>query len=384
MRVLQVHARYRESGGEDRAVAAEAGVLRSAGHEVRLVEGRNAVGTPRAAIQLAAAPWNPVSRRRVARAIVSFRPDVVHIHNTWFSLSPAVVDAAARAGVRVVATLHNYRLICSNGLLFNDGRPTEECVGSHPWHGVRHRCYRDALAPSLIASSNIAIHRRLGTWTQRVDRLLVLSEFARSIMVRSGLPPAKLVVKPNFASDGPRRSAPPSASKRVLFVGRLSTEKGVLELLAAWREARVGGLELVLIGDGPLEPELRRLAAPAVTIAGRLEPEAVRAEMASARALVLPSLSPEGAAQPLVAIEALAAGLPILASRVGGLAEVPDELGEGFSAPPTDRLAWGAALTRLTADAVVDAAGERARAIYDARFTPEIGLRQLEQVYGLA
>jgi glycosyltransferase involved in cell wall biosynthesis len=383
MRVLQIHARYRESGGEDRVVEAEADVLRGAGHEVQLVEGRNAEGTPRAAAQLAASLWNPISQRRVARALASFRPDVVHVHNTWFSLTPAVILTAARAGAPVVATLHNYRLACSNALLFRDGRHCEDCVGTHPWHGLVHRCYRKSTPGSLAAASNIALHRGLGTWVRHVDRFLVLSEFARSVMLRTGLPPDKLVVKPNFVRDSPPRSGPPSAGNRVLFVGRLSVEKGVRGLLDAWHAADVEGLELVLIGTGPLESELQGLAGPGVILAGRMEPAAVRVEMGRARALVLPSISPEGAGQPLAVMEALAAGLPVVASRVGGLAAVPDELGEGFSAPALGLTAWAAALTGLRDDQRVDRAGALARSIYEARFTPEVGLTALERAYSL-
>jgi glycosyltransferase involved in cell wall biosynthesis len=381
MRVLQIHARYRERGGEDRVVAAEAEVLRDAGHEVSLLESQNAERTPRAAAQLAASLWNPISGRRAAREIEDLEPDIVHVHNTWFSLSPAVVAAASRAGIPVVATLHNYRLVCSNGLLFRDGHHCEDCVGSHPWHGVRHRCYRDSYPASLIAAGNIAVQRRLGTWARDADRLLVLSEFARSRLRAAGLPEEKLIVKPNFVSEGPARGGPPSAGSAVVYVGRLSSEKGILPLLEAWSRATKGELELRVIGDGPLWEKALALAGERVRFLGRLPPEDVREELASARALVIPSFS-EG--QPLALLEALAARLPVVGSDIGGLSEILARLGPEFLIRAGDIAQWSGALSRLRDDATVDRVGEIARSIYEERFTPRTGLAELERAYRLA
>lgn len=360
-------------------MAAESALLRAAGHQVRMVEGHNASTPARAAAQLAACAWNPVAKRAVRHAIGEFEPDVVHVHNTWFALSPAVVREAGNADARVVMTLHNYRLICSNALLFRDGRVCDDCVGSHPWHGVRHRCYRGSLGGSLASAVNIGVHRWLKTWERAVDRFLVLSQFARSKFIAAGLPAEKLTVKPNFVEDGPGRAGPPSSSRRILFVGRLAEEKGILPLLRAWERARLAGLELVVIGAGPLEQAVRRAKPPGVTIVGRLDPAEVREEMARARALVLPSISYEG--QPMVLLEALSAGLPVLASDSGALPEVTRELGEDFSVPPGDVLAWSRALRVVRDQDRVDQAGSIARSIYEKRFSPRIGLPQLQRAY---
>ena len=145
LRVLQIHNRYREPGGEDAVAAAEADLLRGCGHAVIEHHVTNPSGGVAAAASLAAAPWNPASAREMRRAIRESAPDVAHLHNTWFTLSPSVLGALSGAGVPVVMTLHNYRLVCANALLFREGRPCRDCVGRSPWPGVRHRCYHDSI-----------------------------------------------------------------------------------------------------------------------------------------------------------------------------------------------------------------------------------------------
>jgi hypothetical protein len=175
MKVLQVHNTYRHRGGEDTVAIQERVVLERAGFEV----GSIAVGNPsnpvRAASGLALAIWNPVSFRQVARAIQRHRPDVVHVHNTWFQLSPSVIWAIARAGVPIVWTAHNFRVVCGNGILYRDEAQCYDCVGAGPWPGVRHRCYRDSYALSAISGATIAAHERLGTWRKLPKRIVAVT-----------------------------------------------------------------------------------------------------------------------------------------------------------------------------------------------------------------
>jgi glycosyltransferase involved in cell wall biosynthesis len=202
--------------------------------------------------------WNPLAARDLRKLAERVRPDIAHVHNTWYALSPSVLSALTAAAVPVVMTLHNYRLLCANGYLFRDGHACEDCVGSHPWHGVRHRCYRGSLIASTPAAGTIALHRALGTWSRHVRLFLALSEFARTRFIRGGLPADKVHVKPNFVSDPGPRPSPPSQSRSVLYVGRLETDKGVQTVLDAWDAWDAPEFELVLVGDGILGPALRR------------------------------------------------------------------------------------------------------------------------------
>jgi glycosyltransferase involved in cell wall biosynthesis len=382
VRILQVHTHYRQAGGEDAVVAHEGELLRGAGHIVEEMRFENPTGATRAAGALLAAPWNPRAAATVRKTVERAKPDVAHVHNTWFAASPSVFRALAVAGVPVVFTAHNYRLVCSNAQLLRDGTPCELCVGTHPWHGVRFGCYRGSRVQSLPAAATIALNRKMGTWHRHVDVFIALTEFAGARLVAAGIPAERIQVKPNFVRDPGPRSALPSVSRTILFVGRLSKEKGVEVLLEAWRGAGLEGLELVVIGDGPLRDELESRAPAGVHFVGSLPPNEVSERMLKARALVVPSIWYEG--QPLALLEGLAAGLPVLAAKIGGLEETVRPLGKGWLVDPADAAAWGQALARLADDLTVDEGGERARARYLEEFSPACGIMGLEKVYKLA
>jgi glycosyltransferase involved in cell wall biosynthesis len=379
MRVLQLHSHYREPGGEDVVVQAEAALLRRHGHEVLQHEVHNPPGALATAGSLALSPWNPLAARSVQRLAEQARPDVAHVHNTWFALSPAVVWALRRASVPTVMTLHNYRLVCANAQLFRDGAPCEDCVGTSPWHGVQHRCYRDSVLASLPAAATIALHDRLRTWARRVDLFLVLNEFARERFARGGLPPDRIQVKPNFVPDPGRRSAPAASSATVLYVGRLSPEKGVEVLVEAWRRLDEGPLELVVIGDGPLRERLQRRPAVRLRFEGRLPAAEVRRRMLEARALVLPSRWYEG--QPMAVLEALAAGLPVLGADIGAVPELLAPLGRDWLVAPGVVASWTESLRALLDPHRVEVASARAREHYERSFSAAPAVRALEDAY---
>jgi glycosyltransferase involved in cell wall biosynthesis len=379
VRVLQLHTPYRQPGGEDAVVRAEAEVLRRSGHEVVQYQVQNPPGAAGAIGSLVVSPWNPRQARRVQGLAERLRPDVAHVHNTWYAQSPAVLWALRRAGVPTVMTLHNYRLVCANGQLFRDGAPCEDCVGASPWHGVRHGCYRDSMVLSVPAAGTIALHDRLRTWSRTVDRFVVLSEFAAERLVRGGLPPDRIELKPNFVADPGPRAAPAAASATVLYVGRLSPEKGVELLVEAWREVGEGPLELVVVGDGPLRERLARRPAARLRLAGQLPAAEVRRQMLAARALVLPSVWYEG--QPVAVLEALAAGLPVLGSGIGGVPELLAPLGRDWLAAPGEVASWVAALRALADPERVEVASARARALYERSFSAATAARALEDVY---
>jgi glycosyltransferase involved in cell wall biosynthesis len=379
MRILQLHTSYREAGGEDAVVRAEADLLRRLGHEVVEHRAHNPAGVVGASVALSLSPWNPHAARAVLRAVEAAQPDVAHVHNTWYAMSPAVLGPLRRAGVPVVATLHNFRLMCANALLFRDGGPCELCVGSHPWNAVRHRCYRGSAVLSVPAAGAIALHQALGTWEQNVDLFVALNEFARARFIRGGLPPGRTLVKPNFVADPGPRGRPPSSSPTVLYVGRLGPEKGVDVLLDAWRRLGETPLKLVIVGDGPLQAQLERQAGPSVRFEGRRSPEDVRRHMLTARALVFPSICYEN--QPMAVLEALAAGLPVLGSATGGVPELLQPVGGQWLVAPRDVSAWVDALRLLEDDGWVDEGSARARASYERSFTEASAGEALVAVY---
>lgn len=330
-----------------------------------------------AATNILFAPWNPFSASTIRRVVRTSTPDVAHLHNFWFRLSPSVVVALSEMGVPVVVTVHNYRLVCPNAQLLRGGQPCELCVEGSTWPAIRYACYRGSHIQSVAAAATLSLHRRIGTWTDRVDLFLCLTNFAAEMLARGGVSPRKIKVKPNSVGDPGQRAAQPSASKDVLFVGRISAQKGIANLLEAWKSRGPVGLRLMVIGDGP-DVRILENAPPGVFFRGALSHQEVLREMASARALVFPSTSYEG--QPLVLLEALASGLPIISSSLGGLPEIVAG-GSALAITLPNALSLGSAFDRLSDDVDVDKAGAAARATYLARYTPKNSLHSLEDAY---
>ena len=378
MRVLAVHNRYQYAGGEDAVFAAETALLERAGHDVSKLTFDNddidgAMASARVALS---APYNSRSTALVDERIGSFRPDVMHVHNWFPKASPAIFVTARKAGVATVWTLHNFRVTCLNGLLFRDGRICEDCLGKPQWPGIVHRCYRGSLPGSATIAAVNGVHAILGTYAHKIDRMIALNDFARAKFVEAGLPEQRLTVKPNFIEDpGPpkRRGEPDHA----VFIGRLSSEKGVGTLIDAWRDMP---MPLTIIGTGPLESELEAAAGPQVRFTGHLDADAIQAHLHRAAMIVIPSLWYENF--PMVLVEALAHGVPALVSSGGALASLVADGVEGW------HFAMGDAsdLARKAREALGDPklledAARAARARYERELTPQANLQMLERIY---
>ena len=360
--------------------------MRAGGHEVEQVLADNPAAPVAAAAALFRAPRNSAARRVVERAVARFHPDVAHVHNTWYAMSPAVLDGLRASGVPTVMTVHNYRLMCVNGMLLRDGRPCEDCIGKSPVPGVLHRCYRNSVVASTVAAATIGYNRHHGTWDRAVDLYIAPTRFVRDRLLDGGFPDDRIRVKPHFVEDpGPRR-APPSQSHTVLCVGRLSPDKGCHALIDAWAALGDTELELIFIGDGPLRDELSRRRVPRVRFVGPVGPDEVRSRMLRARVLVATSTWYETFG--LVVAEAMAAGLPVIVPSGGALAEVA---ADGAAVEPDNVEKAGPAGDRLTMsllhsrdDRVVDLAGSRGRARFRAHYSATVGLSTLVDTYGSA
>lgn len=316
MRVLLAHNFYQLAGGEDVVFEAEAQMLERFGHEVfRYTVDNDAIthmSSWRSGINTL---WNRKTYREIAALCRERKPDVAHFHNTFPLMSPSVYYSARRCGVPVVQTLHNFRLVCPNGLFFRDGHVCEDCLGkllSLP--AVRYCCYRGSRAASAVTAEMLAFHRLRGTWTRQIDAYIALTDFGKGKFVEGGLPANKVYVKPHFLAEDPGEGAGDGGF--ALFAGRLAPEKGLGVLLDAWRS--VGArMPLKIVGTGPLEESVGSRAAEidGVEVLGHVERDSVAELMKSASCLVFPSLAYEGFG--LSIIEALAVGLPVIASSHG-------------------------------------------------------------------
>lgn len=382
MRILQLHARYRVRAGEDTVVDNEAAALARAGHDVVQLTVDNPTEPLATISALARSMHNPASARRVRERVEAVRPDVVHVHNTWFALSSSAVAAAASTGVPVVMTLHNFRIGCLGTDLFRDGAVCTACVGRSPLPGVVHGCYRSSRALSALQAAEIVATRRRGVLDLSVTRFIAPSQFMADRLADMGIPGDRTIVKPHFVDDpGPRRRAP-STSGDILVIGRLAQGKGVDTLLAAWslRGHRRAGERLCVIGDGPQAAQLGMDVANDVEMLGWRSRDEVTARLLDARALVAPSELYETFG--MVLVEAMSAGLPVIVTTAAGAAaivEPPPEL----LVPPRQPAALAAALDALD-DRTVDRAGVANRRRFEQHYSEAVGVAALEAAYGEA
>lgn len=325
MKVLIVHNRYQQRGGEDAVVASERALLERYGVETDILEENNdhicGVGS---SLKAAASSFYSIrASNALTCAITTFKPDVVHVHNWFPTLSPAVFGICKRLEPPVVHTLHNYRLLCVKASLYRDGRPCEDCIGkSLRLPGIVHGCYRGSRCGSAAATASMLLHWRLGTWSYAVDRFIALSQFAHDKLVQGGLPAEKVAVKTNALDYDP--GAREGAGGYLAFVGRFTDEKGIPTLLDCWRRSKDLPL-LRIVGSGPLEREVREAASQMKNVEwlGPLPSDRAVEVIGNAMALICPSHWYEG--MPRVAVEAFAVGTPIIASRLGTFSEMIDE-----------------------------------------------------------
>lgn len=373
-RVLVVHNAYQHRGGEDAVVESEIELLRSHGHAVETYfRSNDDVGGMSSLDMARHTLWSPRTQHDLAELIRRFKPDVIHAHNTFPLISPSLYWAAERAGVPVVQTLHNFRLMCLNALFLIEGKVCEDCMGHLPWRGVARACYRGSRAASAAMAGMLMLHHGLGTYRNKVARYIALNGFCRDKFIEGGLPAGRVVVKPNFVDFTAPDPVPRSG---LLFVGRLSVEKGVVTLAAAM--VRLPDAQLRVAGDGPEAGLLDGVAG--VSRLGSLPGEAVRQEMVRAMALVVPSICYENF--PRTIAEAFASGLPVIASRIGALADIVCDGETGLLFEPgnpqdlADKLAWALAHPEQMA-----AMGRNARAQYEAEFSAGVNYRRLMEIY---
>jgi len=387
MKVLVIHNEYQQPGGEDAAADAESRQLLAHGHSVMRYGRHNdelldvgPLGAIRKGIQTV---WASKSYRELKNLLAQDKPDIAHFHNTFPLISPSAYYACAEAGVPVVQTLHNYRLICPGATFMRQGRVCESCLEKRSFlPGVVHRCYRTSFPQTAVLATMLAAHKAMGTWRSKVNLYIALSEFARRKFVQGGLPSPRVVVKPNFVhlDHGPKTNR----GNYALFVGRLSAEKGLKVLLGAWR-VLARRIPLYVVGDGPmgdeLHAEIKQLNLPDVTLVGGIASGEVPKWMHDARFLVCPSLSFEGF--PMVIAEAYACGLPVIASRLGSLEEIVRDEQTGLHFSPGDpvdlahKVEWA-----WTHEADISRISRTARAEFEQKYTAEQNYQNLMRIYG--
>jgi glycosyltransferase involved in cell wall biosynthesis len=339
MKILMLHNRYLIPGGEDQSTAADVALLADTGHQVELVEQDNRdierLGRTRTALRTV---WSSDSFRRIREKLLTGGFDILHVQNFFPLWSPSVYYAAARCGIPVVQTLHNYRLLCVNSIFFRDNHVCEDCLGkTMPWPGIVHGCYRGSRAGSAVVAGMAGFHRMMGTWESKVQAYIAVSEFAREKYVAGGLPAEKISVRPNFLHPSPAPGR--GGGGYALYAGRLSQEKGIATMLQAWKKAE-SAIPLKIIGEGPLRAMVaaESTASPSIEYMGPMPLEDVIRWMGGAEFLVFPSEWHETMGRTIM--ESFAVGTPVVAARLGAPASMvsPGRTGFHFKASDVDSL----------------------------------------------
>ncbi|MBZ5719903.1 MAG: glycosyltransferase family 4 protein [Acidobacteriia bacterium] len=384
MKILIVHNTYQQPGGEDTVFRQERDLLRRTGHDAVTYERSNFEADDYTGLKrfvlVKDVIWNSSARQEFKQVLRREKPDVVHVHNTFMRISPSIYGACQDAGIPVVQSLHNYRLLCPAANFFRAGKVCEECMTDGLWRGVSHACYRESSTATATVAAMLTLHRALGTWQRLVHSYVALSEFSRQRFIAGGLPADKITVKPNFVDPDP--GARTTDGDYAIFIGRFSEEKGLDTLLAAFEQIRQ--VPLIIVGDGP---PLERLKAQAdrqqltnVSFRGRLPRHETWDALKGARFLVLPSECYENF--PMTVAEAFACGVPVICSRLGAMQELVADHQTGIHFNPSDaqdlaaKVAWAWSHTSELAQM-----GRRARLEFEAKYTADKNYLLLMELY---
>lgn len=374
-----LHNRYKIVGGEDVSTNSEVEILRQAGHKVTHIEidNYNIEGLLESAKTAVTATWSHHWYRKISQIFLEKKYDIMHVHNFFPLLSPSIYYAASRARVPVVQDISNYRLTCPSANLFRDGKHCQLCVGKTvKWPSIANKCYRDSRLGTAAVAAMTGIHSVIGTWDKRVSRYIAVSSFVKDILMKDGFDASRITVKPNFVTiDSNIEIAPPSVRKHVLYVGRLTEEKGIDLLINAWKKLN-SDLPLYLVGEGHLRAENTQN----IKFLGPKDISQVYQLMAHSKFVIMPGSWPEPFGR--VAIEAFAHGTPMLTSNTGGLQKIiKQDLNGQFFEPGNLTDLLSKIRLMLENDDLLEKMGANARSEYLNLYTPEKNLSQLVQIY---
>lgn len=376
MRILVIHNYYQDHGGEDVVFQQEVNALKS-DFQVETLTFQNKKSW-KGAFQYLLYPWNIFAYIKTKKKIKNFKPDVVHIHNTHYASGPMVIRAVKSCNKPVIMTLHNFRLLCPSATLFYNGKIFTDSINvTFPWKAVRLKVLDNSFPKTFATAFTYYLHQRLGTW-KSVDMYLPLAHFSKSLFLNSKrkLKEEQFSVKPNFVEIAVEKRTP---TEHYLFVGRLSLEKGIKELVNAFIKT---DKNLVIIGDGPLYKEIEAIASnyKNITLKGQQSKEKIISELAKAKAILVPSVCFEGGVS-LAIIEALACKTPVLASNIGAIADCIKPKETGWLFDPYDSQSIIDCLHSFESTINTESIVEKGLLEYNQLFTKDKVYQQLVNIY---
>ncbi len=389
MRILIAHNLYQVPGGEDAVARSEAELLQAFGEEVNLYQRRNAelnrLDLFKRLSHFSALGYNRASYLEMRELIRRHRPQVAHFHNIFYMMTPAVYQACRDEGVAVVQSLHNFRMMCSNGLFFRHGKVCEDCLTKNVWEGVRHGCFRKSVPMTLAMASTLDNQWRRGTWLRDIDLYIAAAEFTRKKYIQRGIPPEKIVLKPHFVYPEPKLQPQERRGNYALYLGRLSQEKGVDVMLNAWRA--LSDFPLKVVGTGPEEQKLKKAVSDEgmknIEFTGFCGPQECEAHLRGAKFVIIPSVCYENF--PRVVVEAFACGLPIIASRLGSLAELVEDGKTGILVEPGNASELSKKIRWCFENPMeIERMGHNARRVFGEKYSSRANYEKLMQIYNQA
>ena len=381
MKVLILHNTYQQRGGEDTVFESELELLKKNdvevdtllydNHEIKSAKDKLLTGL--------FSFYNPKGKAKLLNKINQFQPDIIHVHNFFPLASPSIFYAAKECKVPIVMTLHNYRLICPSAYLYFDGRIYEDNIHKNfPIAPILKGVYRDSKIQTASLVLMTGIHKVLKTWGKHIDRYITLTNFAKNKFLDSslGAKPNQFVVKPNFVPD---IGIGQDERKDFLFIGRLSEEKGISTLLEAFSKT---DSKLKILGDGPLKEEVLKAekAHPNIEYIGFKPRTEVVEMLKSVKALVFSSVWYEG--MPMVILEALSVGTPVIAPNLGGPAEMIEDKKNGLIYETGNAQLLSEKISILeNDDNLRQSLSANARQNYEEKYTEDINFKILKGIY---
>tara|TARA_B110000967_G_C18892483_1_gene568329 strand:- start:2189 stop:3319 length:1131 start_codon:yes stop_codon:yes gene_type:complete len=372
MRILQIHNKYRHYGGEDVVVDNEYNLLKNKGINVDQLFFSNEKISPLNLFH------NKDAFHETLKRIDDFKPDVIHLHNLFYSASPSVLKAAKKRDIPVIMTLHNYRLLCPGALFLRDSKVCTKCKNiSIPYYGVKHKCFQDSYAKSALLASFIGYNKINNTWANTINKFIVLTPFIKKLIVDSSLKinPENIIVKPN-STDDLLDNVKKNRENKYLFIGRLSEEKGVNILVEAFN--KIPNIQLDIVGDGDLLENLKNKANKNIVFHGSQNKTFIRKMLNQTKALIFPSIWYEGL--PNTLIEAFSTGTPVLASDIENINDIviSGYNGETFTANNSDDLKEK---VLDFSSKNIEQYGLNARKLYENMYTHDKNFKNLKDIY---
>lgn len=329
MRVLILHNEYQNYGGEDAVFNLERKILSENNIDINyLLFSNHSITTLNDKIQTSISIKKNVKNLEIIKIeLKQGNYDIIHCHNFFPLISPGLHLLAKEMNIPIVQTIHNYRLFCSNGFFWKKNSKCQKCLNNNYW-GVFHKCYKNSSIGSYIVKKFQDASIKNKYWIDSVTLFFVLSNYAKNIFIQNGIPKDKLYVKPNFIDNINKPTYSFNEKQEFLYVGRLDSTKGILELAEMIRSNN--DLSLKIIGSGPLKNEIENMQCHNLSIAGHISDQKIlKDEYSKAKALIFSSKSHES--QPMTIVEAMSIGLPIISFNNPSIKEMfgqdyPNEL----------------------------------------------------------